>query len=44
LHDEGQVSWILSECAAGLFLATLKQAENFSDEDLLEEYSKVGLH
>jgi hypothetical protein len=130
LHDEGQVSWILSECAAGLvaclnaqptlpknerldalareellislfdlwkfggnyggigvdvagamaehatkherriveawvrqeirpgqdfsskwhnreiidFLATLKQAENFSDEELLEEYRKVGLH
>jgi hypothetical protein len=130
LHDEGQVSWILSECAAGLvaclnaqltlprserldalareellislfdlwkfgdhyggigvdvagamaehataherksvetwlreemrpgqdfsskwhnrtiidFLATLKQAEHFSDEDLLEEYRKVGLY
>jgi len=26
------------------FLATLKQAEHFSDEDLLEEYRKVGLY
>ena len=26
------------------FLATLKQAEDFNDEDLLEEYRKVGLH
>src|SRR5258708_510947 len=26
------------------FLATLKQAEHFSDEDILEEYRKVGLY
>lgn len=26
------------------FLATLKQAEHFSDEDLLEEYRKAGLY
>jgi uncharacterized Zn finger protein len=26
------------------FLATLKQADHFSDEDLLEEYRKVGLY
>ncbi|GHO79921.1 hypothetical protein KSD_76920 [Ktedonobacter sp. SOSP1-85] len=26
------------------FLATLKQAEHFSDEDVLEEYRKVGLY
>jgi hypothetical protein len=26
------------------FLATLKQADHFSDEDVLEEYRKVGLY
>src|SRR5260370_23512792 len=26
------------------FLATLKQAEHFSDEDVLEEYRKAGLY